>query len=171
MDPYGKLLVSGSNDGSLKFIDLETMTQIEELVYQPSARTQIKSVCIDDKHNVAYVDSSNKLSVFSIEQGKVIAEYQGGYLSEIIDIIPSQACQFTSDYSYLAFRADPTKIVLFDMLTKNIVKEYNCSDRIYDFSMSPQRDYMAFAIYSECKGEIHNLIDGSVISALEFGSK
>lgn len=75
MDPYGKILVSGSNDGFLKFLDLETMSTIDELVHKPYPDTKIKAVCIDDKHNVAYVDMQNKLSIFSIEQGKVIAEY------------------------------------------------------------------------------------------------
>jgi WD40 repeat protein len=56
MDPYGKILVSGSNDGFLKFLDLETMTTIDELVFKPSEHGKIKSVCIDDKHNVAFVD-------------------------------------------------------------------------------------------------------------------
>ena len=128
-------------------------------------------MCIDDKHNVAYVDSSNKLSIFSIEQGKVIAEYQGGYLSELTDIIPAQACQFTSDYNYLAFRSESGKIILFDMLTKSIVKEYNSSEKIHDFSISPQRDYMAFAIYSECMTEIHDIKDGSKISELDLDRK
>lgn len=171
MDPYGKILVSGSNDGYLKFVDLETMSPIEELVHKPYPNTQIKAVCIDDKHNVAYVDSSNKLSIFSIEQGKVIAEYQGGFLSELVDIIPAQACQFTSDYNYLAFRSESGKIVLFDMLTKSIVKEYNSSEKINDFSISPQRDYMAFAIYSECMTEIHDIKDGSKISELDLDRK
>ena len=56
LDPYGKILVSGSNDGSLKFVDLESMNPIEELAYSPSPSTKIKAVCIDDKHNVAFVD-------------------------------------------------------------------------------------------------------------------
>lgn len=168
MDPYGKILVSGSNDGYLKFLDLETMTSIDELVYKPYSDTKIKSVCIDDKHNVAFVDASNKLNIFSIEQGKVIAEYQGGYLSELTDIIPAQACQFTSDYNYLAFRSEPEKIVLFDMLTKSIVKQYSSTEKINDFSISPQRDYMAFAIYSECMTEIHDIKDGTKITDLDL---
>ena len=94
-------------------------------------------MAIDDKHNVAYVDETNKISIFSIEQGKVIAEYQGGSLSELTDIIPNQACQFTSDFNYLAFRANANKIVLFDMLTKGLVKEYQSGEKINDFTISP----------------------------------
>jgi hypothetical protein len=71
----------------------------------------------------------------------------------------------------LAFRSEGEKIVLFDMLTKNIVKEYESSEKIHDFSISPQRDYMAFAIYSECMTEIHDIKDGNKISTLDLECK
>lgn len=54
------------------------------------------------------------------------------------------------------------------MLTKSIVKEYQSSEKIHDFSISPQRDYMAFAIYSECMTEIHDIKDGSKITELDL---
>lgn len=171
IDPFGKLLVTASSDGTIKFIDLETMKSINELVIRPRNHHKIKAVCIDDKHNVAYVDETNMLSIYSIEQGKVIAEYKGGNLSELTDIIPNQACQFTSDFNYLAFRSEADKIVLFDMLTKGLVKEYKSTDKIHDFTISPQRDYIAFAIYSECMTEIHNVRDGNMVIDLKLESK
>lgn len=89
IDPLGKLLVSASSDGTMRFIDLETMSQIPELILRPRNKHKIMAICIDDKHNVAYVDEKNKISIYSINQGKVIAEYKGGDLSELTDIIPN----------------------------------------------------------------------------------
>jgi WD40 repeat protein len=89
IDPLGKLLVSASSDGTIRFIDLESMKEINELVVRTINKKKIKAICIDDKHNVAYVDETNKISIYSIGQGKVIAEYQGGSLSELTDIIPN----------------------------------------------------------------------------------
>lgn len=169
--PFGKILVSASNDGSIKFIDLETMKQINEIEIYDNNKKQIKSVCIDDKHNVAYVNEENILRIFNISVGRVIAEYKGEKMSEFIDIVPNQACQFTSDFNYLAFRSGGKKITMFDMYSKGIVKEYDSDELINDFTISPQRDYIATAIYSECMTDIISVSSGEKVSQFKVDSK
>lgn len=71
----------------------------------------------------------------------------------------------------MAFRSHADKIILFDMLSKGLVKEYKSREKINDFTISPQRDYMAFAIYSECMTEIHDVRDGNLVTSLELESK
>lgn len=169
--PFGKVLATASNDGSIKFIDLESMHQIKELVVFDNNMKQLKSVCLDDKHNVAYVNEDNVLRIYNIEQGRVIAEYKGEKMMNIADKVPNQACQFTSDYNYLAFRSGSKKITLFDMFSKGIVKEYESNDLIHDFSISPQRDYIATAIYSECMTEIVSISSGEKVVEYKVDSK
>ena len=169
--PFGKLLITASSDGTIKCIDLETMTQIREVTVSDNHQKKLKSVCIDDNHNIAYVNEDNVLRIYSIEQGVVIAEYKGENLMELTDIIPNQACQYTSDYNYLAFRSSSTKITLFDMVSKGIVKEYFCDDKINDFSISSQKDYIALAIYSECSTEILSLATGEKVCEMKVESK
>ena len=54
--PFGKLLVSASNDGTIKMIDLEALDPVKDLVIRDRNNRAIKSVCIDDKHTIAYVN-------------------------------------------------------------------------------------------------------------------
>lgn len=169
--PFGKILASASNDGTIKFIDLESMKPIKELVIMDNNMRQIKSLCLDDKHNIAYVNQDNIIRIFNIEQSRVIAEYKGEKMMDITDSIPNQACQFTSDYNYLAFRSGGKKIVLFDMYSKAISKEYTSTELINDFTISPQRDYLATAIYADCKTEILSVSTGEKIAEFKTDSK
>jgi len=169
--PFGKILASASSDGTIKFIDLEEMSQISELVIRDNNSKKIKAVCLDDKHNVVYVNEDNLLRIYNLNDSRVIAEYQGESLLDLTDLIPNQTCQFTSDFNYLAFRASSTKIVLFDMLSKGIVKEIVADEKIDDFTISPQRDYIALAIYSECLTEIISISDGKKVASLKLDCK
>lgn len=169
--PFGKILASASNDGTIKFIDLESMSQIQELVILDNNMKQLKSVCLDDKHNVAYVNEDNILRIFNLEQGRVIAEYRGEKMTDYIDVIPNQACQFTSDFNFLAFRSGGKKITLFDMYSKGIVKEYESGEMMNDFTISPQRDYIATAIYAECMTEIMSVSSGEKVAEFKTDSK
>jgi hypothetical protein len=64
----------------------------------------IKSVALDNKNNVAYVNDQNVLRIFSLLAQKNIAMYQGGSLQDYTDSIPPEVIQFTGNYHYLAFR-------------------------------------------------------------------
>jgi WD40 repeat protein len=168
--PFGKILASASSDGTIKFIDLEDMSQIRELLIKDNHGKRLRSVCLDDKHNVAYVNEDNVLRIYNLNESRVIAEYKGDSLLDLTDLIPNQACQFTSDFNYLAFRAASNKIILFDMLSKGIVKEIIADEKINDFTISPQRDYIALAIYSECKAEIISISDGKKVAEYKLDS-
>lgn len=169
--PMAKLLVSGSSDGTVKVVDLENMNEIKEINIHDHERKAIKAVCIDDKLNIVFVNEDNLLRIYSIYRGVTVAEYQGEALPDFADYIPTQAVQFTSDFTYLAFRNSSTTITIFDMRTKQIVRVVTCNDKIYDYSISPQRDLIAVAIYSECKILLIDIASGSIVSEHKLDCK
>ena len=91
-------------------------------------------------------------------------------MTDYIDVIPNQACQFTSDFNFLAFRSGGKKITLFDMYSKGIVKEYESGEMMNDFTISPQRDYIATAIYAECMTEIMSVSSGEKVAEFKTDS-
>ena len=128
--PFGKLLVSASNDGTIKMIDLEALDPVKDLVIRDRNNRAIKSVCIDDKHTIAYVNQDNVLRMYSIDEGLITAEYHGDKMDEYNEFIPTKACQFTSDFNYICFRSSSKKVTIFDVKTKQIVKEINTNELI-----------------------------------------
>lgn len=166
--PFSKLLVTASSDGTAKFVDLGNKKQIKEVIIKDSRNKEIRSICIDDKLNVAFVNQDNKMRLFNIQEGIITAEYQGEVLPDYTDFIPNQAVQFTSDFNFIAFRASATKIIMFDMATKAIVKEYNSIDKIYDYSISPKNDLIANAIYSDCMLEMIDMNSGEIVSSFKL---
>ena len=118
-------------------IDLETLTPVKDLVISDRDSKSIKSVCIDDTHIVAFVNEDNVLRMYSIDEGLITAEYAGEKMEEYNEFIPTKACQFTSDFNYICFRSSSKKVTIFDVKTKQIVKEINTTEIIQDYSVSP----------------------------------
>ena len=169
--PHVKLLASASSDGTIKFIDLETMKSIPEITINVPGHKKVHSVALDDKNNVAFVTDDNTLYIFSIERMICIASYKGEKLSGFSTRIPNQCVQFTSDFYYIGFRKASDSVILFDMPSRQIAKEFKCSDQIEDYSFSPQTSAVAFAIYSECSIEIHDMQSGTLVCKQEYDSK
>lgn len=86
--PYGRLMASGSSDGAIKFVDLDELSVFNELTIQEPDNKGVFSLCIDDKHNLAYVNESNLLRVINLSQNHCIFKHQGQTLSELTDEIP-----------------------------------------------------------------------------------
>jgi len=78
---------------------------------------------------------------------KSVAMYKGENLVDFTDTITPEVLQFTADYEYLAFRSGPNKILVFDMATRNIQKEFTYSEKIVDYSIASNLEYVALVGY------------------------
>lgn len=162
--PAGKLLASASSDGTVRFIDLESMKTFPEITINVPGQKKVHSVALDDKQNVAFVTEDNTMYIYNIVYGNFIASYKGEKLSGYGNDIPNQCVQFTSDFYYVGFRKSSNELLIFDMYSKQIVKEFKSGDKIEDYSISPQKDLIALAIYAECSVEIHDMLTGALVS-------
>ena len=64
--PNSKLCATGSNDGTVKFIDLETLNHFPEITIKDPEGLEIKSVALDNKNNVAVVNGKNIMRIYSL---------------------------------------------------------------------------------------------------------
>jgi len=62
--------------------------------------------------------------------------YKGEQLTDFTDSIASEVVQFTGNYEYLAYRTSSNKIIVFDMATRNIQKEFTYDEKIVDYSIA-----------------------------------
>jgi len=165
--PMSRILVSASNDCSVKVIDLSDLTLMNDIIIQDQGRKKIKAVCIDSHHNVVFVNEDNLLRIYSILEGVYISEFKGDKLPDYTDKIPNQAAQFTVDYNYLAFRNSSTTILLFDMRTKTICKKYSTDGKMDDYSISPYTDLIAAALSIDCEVVILDMATGQKVCSHE----
>jgi WD40 repeat protein len=164
------LLASGSTDGTVQFVDLDDMEHFKDITIKEPNKKGIFSVCFDNKHNLAYVNEDNLLRVHSLSMNHTVFTYKGEALTEWTDFIPDQAAQFTSDFSKLVFRAGPKLIVFLNLALQGVEKKITTNDKIDDFSISAQMDYLATASYEALETEIYETATNNLTAKLKFES-
>jgi WD40 repeat protein len=167
--PFSKLQASGSSDGTIRLVDLEDLTVFSELTLKEPQKKGIFSLCIDDKHNITYVNEDNLLRVINLSLNHCVFTFQGQPLKELTDQIPEQTVQYTRDYRHLVFRTGPRTINFF-LPNNNYVmeKKIMTSDKILDFSIAATCDYLATASYEALETEIYETTNGQVVSKYKF---
>jgi hypothetical protein len=167
--PFSKLQASGSSDGTIRLVDLEDLSAFTELTLAEPQKKAIFSLCIDDKHNIAYVNEDNLLRVINLSLNHCIFTFQGQPLKELTDEIPDQAIQYTHNYRHLVFRTGAKQINFF-LVNNNYVMEKKIltSDKIRDFSIAATCDYLATASYEALETEIYETTNGQLVSKFKF---
>jgi len=167
--PNSKLLAAASSDGTITFVDLENLQPFADISIKEPSGLGIKSVALDNKNNVAYVNEKNVLRIYSLLYNKHIAMYAGDTLTDYTDSIPQEVIQFTGGYHYLAFRGTPHKITLFDMATQQKSKEFTYKEeKIVDYSISQNLEYIALVGYYGSFTKIKDCVDDSLVCDYKF---
>lgn len=167
--PYNKLQASGSSDGTIRLVDLEELSVFSELTLTEPQKKAIFSLCIDDKHNIAYVNEDNLLRVINLSMNHCVFSFQGQPLKELTDEIPDQAVQFTQNFRHLVFRTG-AKTINFFLVNNNYAmeKKITTSDKIRDFSIAATCDYLATASYEALETELYETTNGQLVSKHKF---
>jgi len=108
------------------------------------------------------------LRIYSLLAQKSLAIYKGEYLTDFTDSIPSEVVQFTGDYEYLAFRSSSQKILVFDMATRNIQKEFTYDEKIVDYSIASNLEYIALVGYYGAFTKIKDCISDKPLCEYKF---
>lgn len=167
--PFSKLMASGSSDGTIKFVDLDDLTYFPEMTIVEPQKKQIFSLCIDNQHNIAFVNESNLLKVVNLSTNHAFFSYQGQSLQELTDEVPDQAVQFTPDSRHLVFRSGAKEIVFFQTQNKMAQeKRLILENKIRDFSIAATCDFLATASYEALETEIYGCNTGHLVSKHKF---
>lgn len=166
--PYNKLLASCSSDGTIKFIDLDEGVYFPELTITEPQKLGIHSLCIDDKHNISYVNDKNLLRVINLSLNHCTLQLQGQVLQELTDELPDQTVQYTADFRHLVFRSGSKQILFINTHSLKIEKKLDSNDKIRDFSVAMTCDYLATASYEALETEIYETFTGHLITKHKF---
>lgn len=167
--PFNKLQASGSSEGQIKLVDLEEMSQFDELTIQEPSKKGIFSLCINDKHHITYVNEDNLLRVIDLSMNHCIFKFQGQPLQELTDEIPDQAVQYTHNFKHLVFRSGARQINFFSTTYGyQLEKKVLTTDKIRDFSIAATCDYLATASYEALETEVYETTNGQLVSKLKF---
>lgn len=166
--PFNKLMASGSSDGAIKFVDLDDQKCFSDLTIVEPQKKGILSLCIDDKHNIAYVNEDNLLRIINLSLNHCSLQLQGQPLLEMTDELSDETVQYTADFRYLVFRSGSKQIVFINTSTHKIERKLDTEDKIRDFSVSVACDYLATASYEALETEIYETNTGSLVSKFKF---